>query len=113
MTASQRKTSTPESPAGVAPGFGAATGIFDMLEWQLGFWRQNADLALSMLRSQQDQSIRFWREQLSRLEAGARQPGGQPLLPFAPMASAMKAAGQLGEAALEAQRDALDALRPR
>lgn len=89
------------------------TSGFDLFETQLDLWRQNLDLSRRMLRHQQDQALQFWRAQLSQfsgmLPDGA--PGAAPPL-FMPMLTAFKAGQQMSDAALEAQRSALDAMSP-
>lgn len=88
-----------------------ALGMLDLFDGQLALWRHNADLSQRLLRRQQDQMLAFWRTQFAQIERTLPQAEGSPML-FTPMIAAMKAAEQMGEAALVAQRDAIEAMRP-
>lgn len=72
------------------------------------------DASRRLLRRQQDQMLALWRSQFAQLERTllqAESGAGSPML-FTPMIAAMKATERMGEAALVAQRDTVEAMRP-
>lgn len=113
MSAQPKKKPNGPGDAVTLAGQTSLTSGLDLLETQLDLWRQNLDLSRRMLRHQQDQALQFWRAQLSQfsemLPDGAT--GAAPPL-FMPMLTAFKAGQQMSDAALEAQRSALDAMSP-
>jgi hypothetical protein len=113
MTARKKPDSSDE--AGTLDGGMPTMSLFNMLEGQLALWRHSADLSRRLFRRQQDEMLKLWRVQLAQFDHAIPKAEGSAssLLSFTPMLAAMKAAEQMAEAALEAQRDALDATRPR
>jgi hypothetical protein len=90
----------------------AALASVDTAEVALAAWRRWIDASRSALRAQQDIMLDAWRTQLKQA-AGARTDAEAASAAsglLSPMMAAAKAYEQVGEAVLEAQRGALDAL---
>lgn len=109
MAAPSRKKPNSEDAS-----FVSTLRMLDMFEGQPALWRHHADLSRRLLRRQQDQMLALWRSQFAHIERTLPQveSGAPSPMLFTPMIAAMKAAEQMGEAALVAQRDAIEALRP-
>jgi hypothetical protein len=114
MTARRRTAAnSSEHPAApqawnAASAQAASIGL-DVIQANLRAWRSLADALTNALRAQQDIALKALQARANEAGPadGAAMPGGDQFL--APMVAARKAYEQMGEAVVEAQKQALQA----